>query len=566
MASITIDGKTLKVKNGTTILKAVEQSGIEIPTLCFLEEINEIGFCRVCVVEVEDEQDLVSACNTEVAKNMVIHTNSQKVRESRRATLELLASKHRFDCWRCPKDGMCEFYDMLKEHDIVFEEFGPGIGRTDESIYGTGISQDLTKCILCKRCVAVCQEVVTANVLKFRDEDPLNPVVSPTPGLDFDESGCIFCGQCVKACPTGTLFETNHVQEVEDLLLEEHYVIAQIAEEARVGLREEFGRELQDQAFDDVFDQTMKMIGFEETVSIGVAEDLHVSALGEELYRHLQNNKTSPLLSSTCAGFVRYSELYYGEYLDHLSTLRSPHILQGSLLKHYEHKAKDDVKVISIMPCTAKKYEITRDELKIDNEQAVDAVLTVREIVKMIKRRGFDLENIKPAEQTDSPYKETRKSSHDLLENVLAYVANKMNVPFEKPKYKVIHGERFVETEGLIEEATVKFGKEKFNVLRVSGGQAIKQMYKLFEEGKKQYAFADVHQCFSGCNNGGGQPIRRNVQKHEVIKAREEAVCAMRQGKETAINDYAETLLEGFFAEQKEQLETSYSVKEFTKE
>lgn len=566
MASITIDGKTLKVKNGTTILKAAEQIGIEIPTLCFLEEINEIGFCRICIVEVEDEQDLVSACNTEVASGMVIHTNSEKVKESRKATLDLLASKHRFDCWRCPKDGMCEFYDMLKEHDIVFEEFGPGIGRTDEQIVGTGISQDLTKCILCKRCVAVCQEVVTANVLKFRDEDPLNPVVSPTPGLAFDESGCIFCGQCVKACPTGTLFETNHVEDLENVLLEDNYVIAQIAEEARIGLREEFGVDIQDESFDDVFDQALKMIGFEEVVATGVAEDLHVSALGEELYQHLQAKNEGPLLSSWCSGFVRYSELYYSDYLDQLSKLRSPHILQGSLLKHREHKGKDNVKVISIMPCTSKKYEITREELKVNDEQVVDYVLTVREIAKMIKRRGFDMENMKPSEKQDSPYALARKTSYNLLENVLAYVANKMNVPFEKPKYKVIHGERLVETEGLIEEATVKFGKEKFHVLRVSGGQAVKQMYQLLKDGKKKYAFADVSHCANGCMNGGGQAIRHNMEVHDVILARDEAMRRMHENKETTTNEYANNLLDEFFTEKRELLETSYSVKEFTKE
>jgi len=566
MASITINGKTLKVKNGTTILKAAEQIGIEIPTLCFLEEINEIGFCRVCVVEVEDEQDLVSACNTEVANGMVIHTNSDKVKESRRATLDLLASKHRFDCWRCPKDGMCEFYDMLKEHDVVFEEFGPGIGRNDETIYGTGISQDLSKCILCKRCVAVCQEVVTANVLKFRDEDPLNPVVSPTPGLAFDESGCIFCGQCVKACPTGTLYETNHVDNVEDLLLEDNYVIAQIAEEARIGLREEFGYDMQDASFDDVFDQALKMIGFEETVSTGVGEDLHVRALGEELYQHMEEKKEEPLLSSWCSGFVRYSELYYGDNLDQLSSLRSPHILQGTLLKKQEHKAKDNVKVVSIMPCTSKKYEITRDELKLDGEQAVDYVLTVREIAKMIKRRGFDMSNIKVQDKKESPYSETRKSSNDLLGNVLAYVANKLNVPFEEPKYKVIHGERLVETEGVIEEATVKFGKAKYNVLRVSGGNAVKAMYKLLKETKKTYLFADVSHCASGCTNGGGQAIRHNVEMHEILKAREEAICAMHASTETTTNEFANNVFEGFFAESRDLLETSYSVKEFTKE
>jgi iron only hydrogenase large subunit-like protein len=272
------------------------------------------------------------------------------------------------------------------------------------------------------------------------------------------------------------------------------------------------------------------------------------------------------LLSSWCSGFVRYTELYYGDAIDQLSKLRSPHILQGTLLKDHENKDKDNVKVVSIMPCTSKKYEITREELLVDGEQVVDYVLTVREIAKMIKRRGFDLDTMKPIEKTDSPYKEARKTSNDLLGNVLAYVAEKMNVPFEQPKFKVIHGERLVETEGVIEEASVKLGKEKFNVLRVSGGNAVKAMYKLLNESKKTYLFADVSQCASGCMNGGGQTIRHNVEMHEVLKAREEAICQLHQDREATTNEYANSLLEGFFREANDLLETSYSLKEFTKE
>ena len=193
MANITINDIPVKVKNGTTILNACKSIGVKIPTLCFIAEINEIGFCRICVVEVEGEQDLVSACNTEITNGMVVKTDSELVLESRKNTLRLLANKHKFNCWQCPKDGECEFYDMLKTYDITFDEFGPSVGRNPEVILGTGISMDQSKCILCKRCVAVCQEVVTAKVLKFRDDDGLNPFVSPTVGLAFDETGCIFC-------------------------------------------------------------------------------------------------------------------------------------------------------------------------------------------------------------------------------------------------------------------------------------------------------------------------------------------------------------------------------------
>ena len=246
MAKITINGEVVKVKKGTTILNAAKSIGIDIPTLCFIKEINEIGFCRICVVEVEGEQDLVSACNTEISNGMVITTDSDKVIQSRSATLQLLASKHRFDCWRCPKDGMCEFYDLLKEFDVTFEEFGLGKGRNPERIFGAGISEDQSQCILCKRGVAVCNDVVTAKVLKFRDDDGMNPVVSPTPGLAFDEAGCIFCGQCVNTCPTGTLFETNNTKDVEALLRDkDNFVVAQISDQANSALAEEFGYDIE---------------------------------------------------------------------------------------------------------------------------------------------------------------------------------------------------------------------------------------------------------------------------------------------------------------------------------
>ena len=312
MASVKINGTTVKVKSGTTILNAAASIGIKIPTLCFIEEINEIGFCRICVVEVEGEQDLISSCNTEIKSGMVIETDSKKVLKSRANTLQLLAGKHRFDCWRCPKDGICEFYDLLKEYDVVFEEFGPGIGRNSDQIAGTGISQDQTKCILCKRCVAVCAEVAAASVLKFRDDDGLNPFVSPTTvGLSFDQTGCTFCGQCVKVCPTGTLFETDHIKQVEDLINDpDKLVIVQMAPEVKVAMGDEFGYEIGSdiEEVDSKLKRALNIIGFDQFTNISVGEDLTILEESNQLINRINEGKTLPLFTSSCPSAVRYTE------------------------------------------------------------------------------------------------------------------------------------------------------------------------------------------------------------------------------------------------------------------
>ena len=397
MAKVTINGQVVKVKSGTSILNAANSIGIEIPTLCFIKEINEIGFCRICVVEVEGEQDLVSACNTEIKNGMVINTDSDKVIQSRESTLQLLASKHRFDCWRCPKDGMCEFYDILKFHNIVFEEFGPGVGRNPEQIFGTAVSQDQSKCILCKRCVAVCQNVAAANVLKFRDDDGMNPVVSPTVGLSFDQGGCTFCGQCVKSCPTGTLFETDHIKEVEALIKDENKtVVVQMDPAVRVSLAEEFGYEigsLVEETEGKIY-EALNLLGFDEITNTTWAEDLVILEQSNELADKLNNGEELPLFTSSCPAWIRYAEMFNPEYLDNISKTKSPHMIQGSLIKNhygpkYLNKKPLDIAVVSVMPCTAKKYEISRPELEVDGVRDVDAVLTIRELAKMIKRKGI---------------------------------------------------------------------------------------------------------------------------------------------------------------------------------
>lgn len=534
MALITINGIQVKAKNGSTILQACESIGVKIPTLCFIEEINEIGFCRICVVEIEGEQDLVSACNTQIKAGMVINTESDTVLESRKSTLQLLASRHRFNCWICPKDGMCEFYDLLKTYDVVFEEFGPSVSRNTEQIFGSGISQDLTKCVLCKRCVAVCQNVVTANVLKFRDDDGMNPTVSPTVGLSFDETGCIFCGQCVKVCPTGTLFETSHVKRVETLLRDSSkYTVAQTDPAVLLAIGEEFGMKIGTlpSEVEGKLYNALRLLGFDDIADDNFGKDLNILEESSLLINRIKNGGTLPLFTSHCASSVRYIELFRPEYLENLSTTKSPHMMQGSLIKNYYapkylDKLPSDVAVISIMPCTSKKAEIDRPEMEKDGIRNVDAVLTVRELAKMIKRKGINFKNLEDINPS-SPFAKfsdlgsTYNSSVGVLESVLQAVSETLEEKsLSQIKFNVIYGNENKDSFGTIQEASVTIGGNKLNVAVVHGGAAMKEMFKIIDSKKKDYHFIEFMACPGGCVTGGGMPIVIDLPMHEVIKRR----------------------------------------------
>jgi NADP-reducing hydrogenase subunit HndD len=566
MAKVTINGEVVKVKKGTTILNACNSIGVKIPTLCFIKEINEIGFCRICVVEVEGEQDLVSACNTEISNGMVITTDSDKVIQSRSATLQLLASKHRFDCWRCPKDGMCEFYDLLKEFDVTFEEFGPGYGRNPEQIFGTGVSQDQSKCVLCKRCVAVCNDVVTAKVLKFRDDNGMNPIVSPTPGLAFDEAGCIFCGQCVTACPTGTLFETNNTKEVESLLRnKDNYVVAQISDQANSALAEEFGYPIETPV-EETFGKTIKalsLLGFQEVVTTDLGYDMQSYATAKELVDRLQNGGTLPLITSTCPATVRYFELYKPSLLDHFATVKSPHVVQGALLKN-ELLKEQNTKVVTIETCTAKKAEIEREELTTNGVKDVDQVLTVREIAKLIKRKGINYRNLENAEYNNEL---TGPKTPPVMTGALISTLNTVselldNKPLETVSCKVVYGDEFNETTGMIMETTIQIANQKLKVAKCVGGAAFSEMFTRIESGK--YHLVEMMTCPGACVNGGGQPISI-IPTHDVIRRRKQALH-LHENLPYSNPTHNAKVKELYTPSLHEMLNTTYSQKEYTKE
>ncbi|XMB86541.1 [FeFe] hydrogenase, group A [Mycoplasmatota bacterium WC44] len=594
MPKITLNGKQLNVKGGQTILNVAFEQGIEIPTLCFLKEINEIGFCRMCVVEVEGEKDLVSACNTPIKKGMVIHTESQKVVESRQSTLALLANKHRFNCWVCPRgDGTCDFYNQLKDYSVDNFQFGPSEGRHDFVIPGEGIIQDQTKCILCKRCVAVCNNVVTAKVFKFRDENPNDPIVSPTPGLPFADAGCIFCGQCTKACPTGTLVETDHIERVERAIRDpKKHVIVQIAPATRTAIGEPFGypigtpvREVEGKMY-----HALKMLGFDEVTDTNYAADLTIMEEGTEFIERITSKLNGeetvlPLFTSCSPGWVRYIEQYRPEYMANLSTAKSPHMMQGAVLKNFYavnelKKDPKEVYVVSIMPCTAKKYEIERPEMENDGIRDVDAVLTTRELARLIKKNNIDFVNLEDYQP------ENRFAKYTGAATIFGASGGVMEAAI-RTVYALLEGKeldnidlqqvRGVHSEHQIKEATIKVAGIDVNVAIVHGGAGIKKMFEILDEGKKEYHFIEFMGCPGGCVNGGGQPIVKEEyrDKFDVAAARAKALYESdaqdTEYRRSHLNDAVKWTYDNWFEKPgshaaHKYLHTNYSQKNYRKE
>lgn len=503
MPKITLNGKQINAKSGQTILSVAYENGIKIPTICFMKEINEIGYCRMCVVEVNTEKDLVSACDTPIKKGMVIQTDSDRVIESRTASLTLLAKKHKFNCWTCPRgDGSCDFYNLLKDYRVDDFQFGPARGRFEFMIDGAAINQDQTKCVLCKRCVAVCSDVVTAKALKFRDEpDAVNPIVSPTPGLTFDDSGCISCGECTKVCPTGALIETDHMDKVEEAIRLGKHVVAQLDPSVKGAIGEAFGYGIGENVaeVENKLYNALLEVGFSEVQDLSNASDLMVMEQAQELLTRLEkfdNGETNmlPMFTSSSAGWIRYIEQFQPNYLENLSTVKSPHMMNASLLRA-ENK---DAYVVSVMPSTASKYEISRNEFA----GQVDAVLTTREFARMLKKNKVILRDVE--DKALDAFVGYGKMIGSVGVEALATLKQAASL---KGANLELDLNSIRDLEENIKEATVTVDGKQLNVAVVHGGRGLKRMFELLAVGKKQYHFIEVQDNFGGLLNSGGQPI-----------------------------------------------------------
>ncbi|MGI6515144.1 MAG: 2Fe-2S iron-sulfur cluster binding domain-containing protein [Syntrophomonadaceae bacterium] len=507
--TVNINGIKTTVPGGTSILQAAAEAGVQIPTLCFHPDQEVKANCRICVVEVEGQKNLVPACATAVSEGMVIKTATRRVLEARRTILELILSRHPQDCLHCARSGSCELQKLAAEYDVRHNRFPRDEWQLPLDYSTPGIVRDPNKCVLCHRCIEVCTAVQTVNALGLANRGYDTQVV---PSIDHGlfESPCVMCGQCIHACPVGAITERDQIDELMEAISDpEKVVVTQIAPAVRLALAEEFGDEPGGLRMEQLVDGLQK-IGFDYVLHTNFAADLTIWEEGNELLERLQEGKNLPMFTSCCPGWVRFAEVYYPGSLNHLSTCKSPQQMFGALVKTYwaERMGIDPEKIVSvsIMPCTAKKYEAVRPEM-IDSRYAdVDLVLTTREIARLFRMTG-----INPLKLAGAPFAPWMGeytgaavlfgASGGVMEAALRTVCELEGGTLEKLDFHDVRGMKGVK------EATVYLNGK---AVRVAVAHSLSNARALMEQvaaGESPYQFIEVMACPGGCIGGGGQPL-----------------------------------------------------------
>lgn len=519
MVQLTINNIKVNAEAGMTILDAAKSVGIHIPTLCHLKNLAPTGACRICSVEVEGQRGLTPACAYPVYEGMSVETNSPRVRRARKTIVELLVENHPQDCLICVRNKNCELQDLAEQYGLREHRFA-GESKTHAiDISSASMERDPAKCILCGRCVRVCFEVQNIGAIDFTNRGFSSIVTTPyNKGLNI--SDCILCGQCILVCPTAALREKSHLKEVSYALTDKKkYPIVQIAPAVRASLGEEYNMPLGT----DVTGQLvtgLRRLGFKKVFDTNFAADLTIMEEASELISRVQNGKKLPMFTSCCPGWVKYAEQNTPEILEHISTCKSPHEMEGAVLKTYYAKKMGidpkDVYVVSIMPCTVKKYESGRTELKEETMPDVDAVLTTRELVRFFKIAGIDFEDL-PQDQFDNPLGESTGAAA-IFGTSGGVMEAALRTAYFKLSGKELDNIEFESVRGSagVKEATINVNGMEVNIAVVNGIGNVKQILDDVAAGKSKYHFVEVMACPGGCINGGGQPIHQKPEK--VIK------------------------------------------------
>ncbi|MBQ7113328.1 MAG: iron hydrogenase small subunit [Clostridia bacterium] len=514
--NIKIEGISYQVEAGLTILEAAKACGYEIPSLCaFNHGECSNGSCRVCLVEVKGARGLVASCVYPVNEGMEVIISSPKATEARRASVELLLSNHNQNCQQCDKNGKCELLHVAGLTGAREDRFiGSKTPVTVDEITNA-IRRDTSKCILCGRCVARCQNAhgTDMGVLGFENRG-FQTIVAPAENRMFVNSPCIQCGQCVSVCPTGALMEKSEIGKVDAAFKAGKHVVVQTAPAVRAALGEEFGMPIGTPVTGKMV-AALKRLGFHKVYDTNFAADLTIMEEGTELLGRIQNGGVLPMITSCSPGWINYAEYNYGDLLDHLSTCKSPHQMQGALIKTYyaEKNGIDpkDIFVVSIMPCTAKKDEKERDQLQVNGLKDVDAVLTTRELAKMIKRAGI-LFNRLPDEEFDQDLMGDYTGAgviFGVTGGVMEAALRTVYFVLTGTEHEAIKFEAVRGFEG-VREASLDINGMTVNVAIAHGMKNAKILLDEIREGKSKYHFIEIMGCPGGCIAGGGQPIVRS--------------------------------------------------------
>lgn len=530
--TLTIDGIKIEVKKGATILEAAKQAGIDIPTLCFLKDINEVGDCRMCIVEVEGRRGFATSCIQKAEEGMVVHTHTPSVLEARRVILDLIISNHAKDCLTCTRLGNCELQKLAEKFNVQNIEFPGEMTKHEIDDKSPAIVRDFNKCILCRRCTATCKNVQQIGAIDCIERG-FESCISTTYDKSLNDVDCTFCGQCIENCPTGALHEKESINDVWVKLKDpDTYVVVQTAPAVRVALGEEFGMPIGTNVKGKMV-TALKRIGFDKVFDTNTGADLTILEEANELIERIQNGGVFPMITSCSPGWVRFAEKNYGDLLEHLSSCKSPHQMFGAIVKSYFADKygidKNKICTVSVMPCIAKKYECSREEMEVDGLRDVDYVLTTRELARMIKQANLDFCALEEND-FDFPMGEASGAgaifgtTGGVMEAAVRTAVDTLEgKSIDKIEYTEVRGEKG------IKEATLHVAGTEVKIAVASGLANARKIMEQIKEGNSPYHFVEIMACPGGCVMGGGQPIKdaKTRASVDVRKIRADALYSI---------------------------------------